>query len=219
MKAPITSIRLAVLCFLMGLESVSAFMGFSFGNLMFSLNICRVPGPRCKTHCHGPLAPKDFCDHRCADNSSSSNSGRRLDDSTEINWSQAACESFDTSTEDYQQCIDGASADCQETSTDSDASYVDASNYSDETNSSNGSSPIASRMSFLPYIIAGTVASMFLILYVWRKKRKEQQLKNEDLLADDDSFHGSIARRVNRANVAPSAPSAVPETTTGYALA
>ena len=66
-----------------------------------------------------------------------------------------------------------AVSDC-ETATDAtgDESYVaaDASSWVGDTASSNGTPPVASRMSFLPYIIAATASTMFLILYFWSKK-------------------------------------------------
>jgi hypothetical protein len=175
MKAPATSISFALFCFLLGLENASAFMGISFGNLLFAVNLCKLPGKHCHINCHGPLAPKNFCDNQCS--SGSSGSSRRLESSsTEFEWSQAACNSFDSSSTSYANCMAVAQANCEDAEVDSDAQYVDASNYSDATNfsgdtaSSNGSTPISSRMSFLPYMIAATVASMFLILYVWREK-------------------------------------------------
>ena len=65
----------------------------------------------------------------------------------------------------------GAVSDCSaETDVDADASYTDVSSYVGDTASSNGTPPVASRMSFLPYIIAATVSTMFLAMYFWNKK-------------------------------------------------
>ena len=268
MKAPATSISFALLCFLLGLENASAFMGFSFGNLLFAVNLCKLPGKHCHINCHGPLAPKNFCDNQCT--SSSDSSTRRLESSstTEFAYLQGACDGFDSSTESYANCMAVAQANCEDRLDDSDATYVDGSNYADLTNydggpsSSNGSTPIASKLSFLPYMIAATVASMFLVLYVWKEKvsnrknvfsentrkiwfaiydnvshhddfsfaplspifslqRKEQQRRNEDLLADDESFHGAVARRIEQSNVAQPVVSLNVEEgiTTGYAMA
>mmetsp|Transcript_10922 Transcript_10922/g.23138 ORF Transcript_10922/g.23138 Transcript_10922/m.23138 type:complete len:240 (-) Transcript_10922:292-1011(-) len=239
MKSP-TSITFLLLCLLSGLENVSASFGFSFGNLMFALHMCKVPGPRCHADCHGPLRPQNYCDHQCSSSSerrldeavnSSTSSPETVNSSTSspsamtisgIEWSEAACESLGTSSPYYETCMNGATADCVETETDSNAAYVDGSVYSGDTNSANGQ-PIASRMSYLPWMIAGTVASMFLILYAWRKNRNEKELHDEDLLGDDDdSFHGSVARRIQRATAAPSIPSPPSgndTATAGYALA
>jgi len=215
MKAPATSISFALLLFVVGLENASASF-FSFGNLLFSLNICRAPGGRCKVNCKGPLRPKNYCDNQCT----SSSSGRRLDDN-DFSWSEAACENIQSSSA-RETCIAGATADCDETDVDASAAYQDASNYSPEANSSSGV-PIATRLSLLPYIFAATVATMFLMIYVWRKKSEEQRLRHEDLLADDDSFHGSIAKRMARSRIVElptqSAVSIPDEGVTGYALA
>ena len=35
-------------------------------------------------------------------------------------------------------------------------------------------------------------------------QKHEEQLRNEDLLADDESFHGSVARRIEQISNAPS---------------
>jgi len=216
MKASTTSISFSLLFFLLGLESASASWGFSFGNLMFSLHMCRVPGPNgCNVKCHGPLKPKNYCDNQCA----SSNS-------TNFTYSTAACENLSSTY--YDKCIAGATADCtttdsSETTTDSDASYVEGSSYADETNTQSGT-PNASRMSFLPYIIAATVATMFLGLYVWKKKRDQrEELQNEDLLGDE-SFHGSVARRISKIGkrkdaVSSAAKPDIDTGSTGYALA
>jgi len=227
MKAPVTSISFALLCFLLGLENASAFMGFSFGNLLFAVNLCKLPGKHCHINCHGPLAPKTFCDNQCT--SSSDSSTRRLESSstTEFAYSQGACDGFDSSTDSYATCMAVAQANCEDTLDESDATYVDGANYSEVsdynggTSSSNGSTPIASKLSFLPYMIAAIVASMFLVLYVWREKRKEKQRRNEDLLADDESFHGAVARRIEQSNVAQPVVSLSVEEgiTTGYAMA
>lgn len=118
-----------------------------------------------------------------------------------------------------------AVSDC-ETATDAtgDESYVaaDASSWVGDTASSNGTPPVASRMSFLPYIIAATASTMFLILYFWSKKRKEAALKREDLLSDDESFQGPVAERIGRAQASSIPPPSMVEMeggTTGYAMA
>lgn len=182
MKAPVTSISFALLCFLLGLENASAFMGFSFGNLLFAVNLCKLPGKHCHINCHGPLAPKTFCDNQCT--SSSDSSTRRLESSstTEFAYSQGACDGFDSSTDSYATCMTVAQANCEDTLDESDATYVDGANYSEVsdynggTSSSNGSTPIASKLSFLPYMIAAIVASMFLVLYVWREKVSNRKI-------------------------------------------
>eukprot|EP00535_Pseudo-nitzschia_heimii_P004848 CAMPEP_0197186634 /NCGR_PEP_ID=MMETSP1423-20130617/14292_1 /TAXON_ID=476441 /ORGANISM="Pseudo-nitzschia heimii, Strain UNC1101" /LENGTH=127 /DNA_ID=CAMNT_0042638003 /DNA_START=434 /DNA_END=817 /DNA_ORIENTATION=- len=112
--------------------------------------------------------------------------------------------------ENYEECIERAATDCEETEIDSNYSYSDASNYAEgDVNSSTGGVPEASRMSFLPWVVGASVGTMFVMLYAWKKRRDDQQLRNEDLLADEDSFHGSVARRFERANTGPSTPPAV----------
>lgn len=131
-----------------------------------------------------------------------------------------------TSSPYYDQCVAGATADCEEVETDSDAAYVDgSSSYVDETNTQTGT-PNSSRMSFLPYIIAATVATMFVGLFVWKKKRDRQALENETLLGDDESFHGSVAKRLSNigsgkgvSSLSKSAADTSFVKSTGYALA
>jgi len=196
MKASVTSISFGILCFLGNLESASAW-GFSFTNLMFAIGLCHVPnGNKCIPHCHGPLAPKEYCDHQCSTDDSDSD-GRRLDG---FMWSEAACASIKSSSA-YSDCMSAAQADCVEITTDSDASYVDYSNYDGDAASSNGTPPITSRISFLPYLIAATVAILFIIIYAYKKRQNsQQQLLDADLMKDEDEgFHGSVARRFERA--------------------
>jgi len=138
-------------------------------------------------------------------------------------WTEAACESISHSSPYYETCLSGATADCEENTLDSEYAYTDASNYVDgDTNSSTGGVPEASRMSFLPYVVGASVATMLLILYAWKKRRDDERLRNEDLLADEESFHGSVARRFERATTAPpTTPVIVGGETSGteYALA
>jgi len=130
-----------------------------------------------------------------------------------------------TSSPYYDQCIAGATADCEEAETDSEYAYVDgSSSYVDETNTQTGT-PNSSRMSFLPYIIAATVATMFLGLFVWKKKRDREALENETLLGDE-SFHGSVAKRLSNIGSGKDVPALSKSGTdtsfvksTGYALA
>lgn len=213
MKVPATSISFALLFFVLSLENASASF-FSFGNLMFRLNVCQTPSRHCHLNCKGPLRPKNYCDNQCV----SSSTRRRLDDN-DFSWSEAACSNIRSSSA-REQCMAGATADCVESDLDSDASYADASNYSPEANSSEGV-PIASRLSLLPYIFAATVATMFLMIYVWRKRSEEQRLRNEDLLADDEGLHGAVAQRLDRARTVelPTQYSISEEGITGYALA
>lgn len=106
-----------------------------------------------------------------------------------------------------------------------DAEYVEAdAAYGDESNIENGT-VASSRMSFLPYIIAAAMATMFVGLYIWKKKRDEKALLNEELLADD-SFHGSVAKRISNTTsgkgLSPLDTSGTKTSfvkTTGYALA
>lgn len=199
---------MAILCSFLRIDNASAAMWFSFGNLLFAVNICHLPGPKCHIDCDRPFAPSNICSNLC--NNSSSN--RRLDGSGEqISWSEAACDSISTSSAYYQTCVDGATADCDEGDIDSEYQYsdADASNYVDgDVNSVTGGVPEALRSSFLPYVVAASVATMFLILYAWKKRRDDQQLRKEDLLGDDESFHGAVAQRFDRATIEPSTPPA-----------
>jgi len=225
MKSAITSTSFALLCSLLSLDTASAFMGFSFGNLLFAVNMCHLPGPKCHVDCNKPLHPKNYCENQCGNSSSN----RRLDDSssssgTTIMWSQAACESIGSSSPYYEKCIAGATADCEE-ALDEEYSYEAYSDntdgFSGNTNSSNGGFPDVTKLSFLPYLIAASVATMFVMLYAWKKRRDDKQLRSEDLLADEVSMSGAVARRFERATTFSSPPPAVigGESGVDYALA
>jgi len=236
MKAS-TSIVYTLLCLSLQLENVSAMLGFSFSNLLFAVNICSVPDSGwCKATCHpGPLppGPKKFCTNECTTDDS-----RRLDDSSgEISWTRAACNSFDSSSEAYTRCMEGACT-SEGALEESDVAYT-AYNYTayNDTSSFVGGAdtngiitPIASRTSLFPLMVAASVSVMFLFLYVWKKRsNKKEELLKEDLMGDDDnqSFHGSVARRIERARskavplptVIEMEGGSLPRVTTGYAMA
>jgi len=207
-----SSISLSFLCFLLGVTETAAWgMGNIFGNLLFALNI----GP---PTCHGPLKPH-FCS--LCDTTSST---RRLDDADDSSTSSTStCDNYyPNGSPKNKQCmsyISSSACDSAETDyTDSQASSVDGSSISTGSTKS-------TRMSFLPYIIAAAVATMFLGLFVW-KKRRNQQATEPDQLLSDDSFHGSVAKRISKltsGKKAASVGSTGTETsfvkTTGYALA
>lgn len=185
MKAP-TSIIFALFCFLLQLENVSAMMGFSFANLLFAVHVCHVPdrgwcNVRCADHKGPPIppGPRQFCDNTCStDDSNSDSDSRKLEDSSgEISWTRAACQSFDSSSEAYTRCIAGACT-SEEVLDESDVAYT-AYNYTAYNgtssvvggNTSNGiTTPIASRTSLFPLMVAASVSVMFLFLYVWKKR-------------------------------------------------
>jgi hypothetical protein len=115
---------------------------------------------------------------------------------------------------------------CTSETSDSAASYYagnDAASSEGGTSSSNGIPVATSRMSLLPYFVAATVATMFLMLYVWSNRNKEQQLHNEELLGSGESFHGSVARRFERVTTGAIAVPGVVQMesggTIGYAIA
>lgn len=224
MKSSITSVGFAVLCSLLSLDTASAFMGMSFGNLLFAMNLCHIPGPNCRANCHGPLAPSKFCDNQCV-----TNSNRLLEDSssssssgTTIMWTQAACDGIKTNSIYYESCIKGAAADCEET-LDSEYTYTEFtdSSFNGGSNSASGGVPDATKLSFLPYVIAASVATMFLMMYAWKKRKDDEQLKREDLLAEEGTLNGAVARRFDRATIPSPSPAAVVEESHGveYALA
>jgi len=208
-----SSISLSFLCFLLGVTETTAWgMGNIFGNLLFALNI----GP---PTCHGPLKPQfcSLCD-------TTTTSTRRLDDADDADDSSTStCDIYYPSgSPKNKECMSYISSnDCNSAEidyTESQASSVDGSSIS------TGSTK-TTRMSFLPYIIAAAVATMFLGLFVW-KKRRNQQATEPDQLLSDDSFHGSVAKRISKltsGKKAASVGSTGTETsfvkTTGYALA
>eukprot|EP00531_Pseudo-nitzschia_arenysensis_P008283 CAMPEP_0116149054 /NCGR_PEP_ID=MMETSP0329-20121206/18717_1 /TAXON_ID=697910 /ORGANISM="Pseudo-nitzschia arenysensis, Strain B593" /LENGTH=241 /DNA_ID=CAMNT_0003645291 /DNA_START=37 /DNA_END=762 /DNA_ORIENTATION=- len=241
MKAP-DSIIYTLLCLSLQLKNVSAMMGFSFANLLFAVNICNVPDSSwCKVRCsghHGPPIPPNhqYCDNVCDTDDSDSDSRKLEDSSGVVSWTRAACQSIDSSSEAYTRCMAGACT-SEEALDESDLAYT-AYNYTTDNDSSsfvggtttNGiTTPIASRTSLIPLMVAASVSVMFLLLYVWRKRSKKEELLKEDLMGDDDnqSFHGSVARRIERARskavplptVIEMEGGSLPRVTTGYAMA
>ena len=183
MKTFTISINFALICFLSGVENASAW-GFSFTNFLMKVGVCNpgLPGPLghgCNDFdCSKMFPPTNYCENPCT-----STSDRRLDESSDssnstsssindFQWTQAACANI-RNYNAYQSCMRGASLDCAETTLDGNETYAPGENYYEDyidgTSSSNGSMPTASRTSLLPFIIAATVATMFLVLYVWRQ--------------------------------------------------
>lgn len=215
-------ISVSLIFFLLSVENAAASFMFSFTNLLFMLHASDKP-----PDCNGPLRPKLFCENICPETVSSSR--RQLQPYHDYNWTASACEYIQHNPW-YSKCLEGSVTSCDDV--DADATYVaadayvDAATYSDET-SIQGGIVSMSKTSFLPYIIAATVATMFLALYIWKKKREEKELLNESLMDDEESFHGSVARRIGERRIAEATASAaaepVPEvqfvSTTGYAMA
>jgi len=208
-----SSTSLSFLFFLLGVTETAAWsMGNIFGNLLFALNIGK---PVCNK---GPLKPS-FCDF-CNTTSST----RRLDDADNADdsstSSQSICDIYNGIKK--EGCMSYMLANGCDSDTGSYSNYVASS--VDGSSISTGSTK-STRMSFLPYIIAAAVATMFLGLFVW-KKRRNQQAKEQDQLLSDDSFHGSVAKRISKLTSGKKAAS-VGQTgtetsfvkTTGYALA
>lgn len=212
-----TSASLSFLCFLLVVTETAAWsMGSIFGNLMFAVHGCmnkQYESQQCMPTQYGPAKNKYFWDNVC----SSSNS-------TITYWTEVACDK--QRGKDRSMCVEYAVSSCPDDGTEVDSSEsAEYSTYdagsTGENSISAGGTASSSRMSFLPYIIVATVATMFLGLFVW-KKRRDQQSKEVDELLADDSFHGSIAKRIsNKLSTKKSAQ--VSETefvkTTGYALA
>eukprot|EP00536_Pseudo-nitzschia_multiseries_P018340 jgi/Psemu1/70514/estExt_Genemark1.C_24020001 len=206
----------SLICFFLSLESASAKFGFSFSNLLFMLHAPKTP------NCDGPLKPKAFCASICEAPTTSSR--RRLGAYTDYTWTAESCENI-AHHPWYSICVSEAVDSCD---LDADAEYVEASyeyeyadsaTYTDETSIQGGISTV-SKTSFLPYIIAASVATTLIALYVWKKKNDERDSRVEDLMGDE-SFHGSVARRLEKGSLSPPAANAEPQfvDTTGYALA
>ena len=175
-----TSINFSLLCFLLSLQNASAFMGFSFGNLLFSLHACSSIGHGplgCKLDCskHFPPGPKHVCQSDCYVESDAACSSLKSTDMSNY---------FKCMAESTGSCTTSTDSDYTSTSDASDASYSSysygtsgttspdssVSSYVGDTSTSNGGSqPIASRVSLLPFFAAATISTMFLIFYVWRK--------------------------------------------------
>mmetsp|Transcript_33105 Transcript_33105/g.78233 ORF Transcript_33105/g.78233 Transcript_33105/m.78233 type:complete len:215 (+) Transcript_33105:219-863(+) len=209
----------SLLCLLLSLESASAKFGFSFSNLLFMLHAPKKP------NCDGPLKPKAFCASVCETSTSrklkKSPFGllrkRRLE--TSYTWTADSCETIPHHPW-YKACLSEAVESCD---LDADAAYVDSSAYSDyaDETSIQGGITTVSKTSFLPYIIAASVAGTLMALYAWKKRNDDRDQKTEELMGDDSSFHGSVARRLEQGTL--SEADAKVETqfvdTTGYALA
>lgn len=151
---------LSLLCLVLSFAQASAW--FSFGNLLFSVGICKVPGPRCHVYCGGPLHPKKFC-------GCESSSGRRqLGEDTDACYDAAVCDDFEGS--NYEQCIAHADYD----SVNSDGSQADASEASvSGGHSGTPTNNSASRkLNWLPFAIAGAVLTMFIFVAVRIRRKK-----------------------------------------------
>jgi len=215
-----TSASLSFLCFLLVVTETSAWsMGSIFGNLMFAVSGCmnkEYTTDTCLPIQSGPARNHQFWDNVCI----TSSSRRRL--SNYYQWTVEACSKQHGG--NYVACSNNAVEYCSE-------EYAEESAESEYDASSTGENSISAgttssrRMSFLPYIIAATVATMFIGLFVWKKRRDQQQAQEVDELLADDSFHGSIAKRISNKLSGKKTASVgqVSETefvkTTGYALA
>jgi len=146
--------------------------------------------------CHGPLAPKGFCKHICTTSSSRRQLKKGKSHDT-VTWTKDACE-YIHKKHWYSDCIDSAVDSCYEM--DADASYVEAESAYVDTDGTaiQGGTQTASSKSYLVGIIAAAVGTMFVGLYVYKKKHDErEELLNADL-TDGESFHGSVARRLEQ---------------------
>lgn len=176
-----TSINISLLCFLLSLQNASAFMGFSFGNLLFALHACDNIGHGpfgCKLDCskHFPPGPKHVCKSDCyVESDATCSSLKGVDMSNYFRCMAESTDSCTTSTDSDSSSTSTTSAtsyssyasDSSSSTTSSDGSV---SSYVGDTSTSNGGSqPVASRVSLLPFFAAATISTMFLILYVWRK--------------------------------------------------
>jgi len=212
-----TSASLSFLCFLLVVTETSAWsMGSIFGNLMFAVSGCmnQEYTTGCMPIKGGPARNHQFWENVCP----TSSSRRRL--SADYQWTVVACSKQHGG--NYIACSNNAVEYCSEEyaeeSAESSASEYDASGTGE--NSISAGTTSSRRMSFLPYIIAATVSTMFIGLFVWKKRRDQQHAQEADELLADDSFHGSIAKRISNKL---SRKKTVSETefvkTTGYALA
>jgi hypothetical protein len=164
-----TSVSLSFLCFLLVVTETSAWsMGSIFGNLMFAVSGCmnkEYTTDNCLPIKNGPAKNHYFWDNVC----STSSSRRRLSTSTQ--WTVEACAKQHGG--NLVACSNYAVEYCSEEYVEDSAEYsnYDASNAGENSISSGTIS--SSKTSFLPYIIAATVATIFLGLFVWKKRVSE----------------------------------------------
>lgn len=209
---------LSFLCSMMVITETAASwnFGFIFDNLLFA-----IVG-KGAAHCDGvgPLFLKPhMCTYACPTSTS-----------TNTTESNSDCNHYAGKDKESAQCRSMSSScySAANTTTDSQLSESRDSNSGSNSNTSNDSISVGSsnydRMSFLPYLIAAVVATMFLGLFMWKKKR-EQNSKQQEQLLDDDSFHGSIAKRMSNFKAGKTATTMGEGTetsfvkSTGYALA
>jgi hypothetical protein len=151
---------LSLLCLIVSATESQAW--FSFSNLLFATGICKVPGPRCRVHCGGPLHPKKFCG--CA------STRRQLTDDTSSTgtecYDSTVCDEFEGST--YQQCIAHATFD--NVNEDSSAAVSSESSISEGRTSA----PISSskRINWLAIAIGAAVLTMLLLVAVKIRRKK-----------------------------------------------
>lgn len=166
------SINFSLLCLLLSLQNASAFMGFSFGNLLFSLHVCDKIGHGplgCKLDCSKsfPPGPKHVCQSDCyVESNSACSSYKGVDMSDYFKCMAASTETCNANTD--SSTSDSTSASSNEYSTNTSDGSVSSYN-GDTSNSNGGSQPIATRVSLLPFFAAATVSTFFLMFYVWRK--------------------------------------------------
>ena len=164
-----TSASLSFLCFLLVVTETSAWsMGSIFGNLMFAVHGCmnkEYTTGTCLPIQSGPARNHQFWDNICP----TSSSRRRL--SADYQWTVEACSKQHGG--NYVACSNNSVAYCSEEYAEESAesSEYDASSTGD--NSISAGTTSTRRMSFLPYIIAATVSTMFIGLFVWKKRVSE----------------------------------------------
>ena len=155
---------LSFLCFMMVITETAASwnFGFIFDNLLFAIGL----------HCDGPpfLKPH-MCTYACPTTTSTNTTS-----STNTTESNSDCNHYAGNDKESAQCRSMISScySAANTTTDSQLSQSRDSNSGSNSNTSNDSISVGSsnynRMSFLPYLIAAVVATMFLGLFMWKKK-------------------------------------------------
>jgi hypothetical protein len=198
--------------------------GFVFDNLLFAIGL---HAPNCSNQ-RGPILPK-ICNVACSVEESrrtleQTDDDKDKEEDTDASGQNSRCNAEYSGGPKLKHCLnivcpsDGSSSDSSGSAQQDYESFnYDSENYESESNeysandldysdnSNIGGNSISTgtdqttKFSLLSFLIAAAVATILLGLFILKKRRDEQDSKAKEELLAEDSFHGSIAKRISRA--------------------